>query len=158
MNGPPPVAMRLAAAADVPALAAIYSRAAAVLGPQVYGAEQVRAWESFGRDSPDFRRYILTAQTWIADADGRSLGFCGIDVEGEVHSLYVDPDHGRRGLGSRLLAHALEHMHTQGLAHFEVWATPFSRPIFERAGFALHEVRREPYQGVVFERYRLHRG
>lgn len=150
--------MRLAAAADVPLLAAIYAESAAVLGPQVYGPEQVRAWISFGRNTPEFRRYILSADTWIAEHHGEPLGFCGIDADGEVHSLYVHPRHGRRGLGTLLLAQALRHASAGGIGHFEVWATPFSRPLFERAGFTLHEVRREPYQGVVFERYRLHRG
>ena len=40
-------------------------------------------------------------------------------------------------------------------SEFEAWATPFSRPVFERAGFALAGVVSEPYQGVEFERYRM---
>ena len=42
-----------------------------------------------------------------------------------------------------------------GARRFEAWATPFSRPVFERAGFALREVVTEPYQGGLFERYRM---
>jgi hypothetical protein len=40
-------------------------------------------------------------------------------------------------------------------ARFEAWATPFSRPLFERAGFRVERVVAEPYQGVVFERLRM---
>lgn len=145
--------MRLATAADVPALAALYAQTARLLGPQVYTPEQVAAWVSFGTDSPSFRAYVLGAQTWVAGDPPE--GFCGIDAAGEVHSLYVRAELTRRGLGTRLLAHALERARAAGRRDFHAWATPFSRPVFERAGFVLERVVREPYQGVVFDRYRM---
>lgn len=146
---------RLAAAADVPALAALYSATALTLGPQVYSPEQVQVWVRSTDDAERFARYILDAQTWIADDAAGPAGFCGVSVHdglGEVHSLYVRSDLTRRGLGARLLGHA---MAQAGASRFEAWATPFSRPVFERAGFALQRVASEPYQGVVFERYRM---
>lgn len=145
--------MRLATADDVPALAALYAAAARVLGPQVYSADQVAAWVSFGTDSPAFRDYILGPRTWVAGDPPE--GFCGIDGAGEVRSLYVRADLTRRGLGTRLLAHALAQARAAGRRDFCAWATPFSKPVFERAGFVLEHVVREPYQGVVFDRYRM---
>jgi putative acetyltransferase len=149
------VEFRLATEADVPGLAALYACAARELGPQVYSPEQVAAWASFGADTPAFRDYILKAQTWIAEHEGQACGFCGIDEEGEVHSLYVRPTLARRGLGSRLLAHAIATR--DSAARFAAWATPFSVPVFSRAGFRLVHTVTEPFQGVVFERYRLER-
>lgn len=150
---------RLAAPADVPALAALYRATALALGPQVYTPEQVQAWARSTDDAQRFARYILEARTWIApDRDGSPLGFCGVSVHGdrgEVHSLYVRADATRRGLGTALLAHALQAARGDGAQRFEAWATPFSRPVFERAGFALSDVVTEPYQGVLFERYRM---
>jgi putative acetyltransferase len=145
--------MRLATGADVPALAALYAEAARVLGPQVYSPAQVAAWISFGIDAPAFRAYILEARTWI-EGDPPE-GFCGIVAAGEVHSLYVRPDLTRRGLGTRLLAHALAQARAAGRREFAAWATPFSRPVFERAGFVLERIVHEPYQGVPFDRYRM---
>lgn len=144
---------RLATAADVPALARLYVHCARALGPQVYTPAQVDAWVSFGVDTPAFRDYVLGATTWIAGAD-EPLAFCGVDAEGEVRSLYVHPAHGRQGQGSTLLAHA---MARAGRADFSAWATPFSRPVFQRAGFRLDRVVTEPYQGVVFDRHRMRR-
>lgn len=154
----PPVVLRRAAAADVPALAALYAAAATQLGPRVYGAEQVRVWQSFGRDTPAFRDYVLGAETWLADSAAGPAGFAGCDAAGEVRSLYVHPSLARRGLGSALLAQVLARAQESGLARLQAWATPLSRPLFERAGFTLAEVRCEPYQGVVFERLRMTRG
>lgn len=154
------VTLRLAAAADVPALAALYADCARTLGPQVYSPAQAAAWARFGTDSPAFRDYILGATTWIAEdeADPAPLGFCGVDDGGEVRSLYVRPDRTRTGLGSTLLAHALDTMRARGVHRFTAWATPFSRPVFARAGLVLVRTVTEPYQGVMFERYRVEGG
>jgi len=157
---PPP--LRLATAADVPALAALYADTARALGAWCYTPEQVQAWARFGADTPAFRDYVLQAQTWVATGDaGQVQGFCGVSTHGpggEVHSLYVRAGLGRQGLGSRLLAHAVERAEAQGVQGFAAWATPFSRPVFERAGFVLVQTVREPYQGVMFERLRVERG
>jgi GNAT superfamily N-acetyltransferase len=150
------VPIRLANAADLPTLAALYAAAARTLGPQVYSPAQVAAWASFGTDTEVFRDYILSAQTWVAGEPAQ--GFCGIDASGEVHSLYVRADLTRQGLGTRLLAHAMVQARRQGVSRFSAWATPFSRPVFERAGLRLVQTVSEPYQGVLFERYRLEGG
>ncbi len=149
--------LRLATAADAPTLAALYALCAHTLGPQLYGAKQVAAWESFGADTPAFRRYILGAETWLAfDPHSQAvLGFCGVDAQGEVPSLYVHPGCGRMGLGTRMLAHALAQARARGITRFAAWATPFSRPVFERAGLNLVATARDPYEGVIFERYRV---
>ncbi len=156
MSVPAALALRPAAAADVPALAALYADSARRLGPLVYTPEQVAAWASFGVPTAEFAAYVLGAETWVAlDAAGAPLGFCGCDDDGEVRSLYVRADQTRRGLGTRLLAHVLERARQRGLGRLEAWVTPLSRPVFERAGFVLVQAVRSPYQGVMFERYRV---
>lgn len=151
--------LRPATAADVPALAALYTQAALALGPQVYGAEQVAAWASFGRDLAAFERYVCDAETWLAEDDSRiALGFCGYSLHAglaEVHSLYVRADAGRRGLGRRLLEDGLRRALGRGAERFEAWATPFSRALFAHAGMPLAAAVQGEFKGVMFERYRM---
>ena len=147
---------RLATAADVPALAALYAKTARALGDWCYTQEQVQAWSAFAADLQAFADYVLSASTWIHSSEnGQILGFCGVAASGEVHSLYVRADHSRQGLGGRMLAHALANARRQGVQRFAAWVTPFSRPVFERAGFVLVRTSVEPFQGVLFERYRM---
>jgi putative acetyltransferase len=149
---------RLATAADVAALAALYRDTALALGPQVYSAAQVAAWARSADDAERFKRYILDAGTWVAGDACGPTGFCGIamhDDVGEVHSLYVRAALTRQGLGTALLAHAMVQARARGAVRFEAWATPFSKPVFERAGFRLERIVAEPYQGVMFERSRM---
>lgn len=156
------VRFRRATPADVPALAALYADTARRLGGACYTPEQVTAWAGFGADTPAFRDYVLGARTWVAqgagsaDADASGvLGFCGIDGEGHVHSLYVRADHNRRGLGTALLAHAMADARDRGQVHFSAWATPFSEPVFLRAGLVVVERPWAAFEGVGFRRCRM---
>ena len=158
-----PFDWRRATPADVFELAALYRDAALRLGPLVYTPDQVRAWAAFAEDGPGFRAYVLDSDTWIAQRpiDGRTLGFCGVSPHGELrelHSLYVTPNLTRRGLGAAMLRRTLERAEASGARRFEAWATPFSRPVFEAAGFVLVRSVTAPFAGVLFERYRVERG
>ena len=149
-------AVRRAGAADVAALADLYATSARTLGPLVYTPAQVDAWAGFGRDTPRFRDVVLGATTWLAaDADGAALGFCGVADHGEVRSLYVRADRMRQGLGTALLAHALADARSRGVTRLAAWATPFSLPVFERAGFVLVARVAQDFNGVRFERLRV---
>ena len=153
---PVPFDWRRAGGADVHELAALYRDAALRLGPLVYTPEQVAAWASFAADTAGFERYVLDPDTWVAERDGRVLGFCGVarsDDAGEVRSLYVVPEHTRLGIGTEMLARTLARAQAAGVARFAAWATPFSRPVFAAAGFVLARVVSEPFAGTLFERY-----
>jgi putative acetyltransferase len=155
MTAPAEAPVRRATAADLPALAALYAHSARSLGPQVYSAEQVAAWQSFAQDAPAFADYVLGASTWLVEDAAGPLGFCGIDAEGEVRSLYVRAEATRADLGSALLAHALALAQNQGQNSIAACATPFCLPVFGRAGFRRVRTVREPFQGVLFDRYRV---
>ncbi len=144
---------------DLPALATLYRDAAAAYGPSAYSPAQVAAWRAVPDDEARFARWILDADTELAlDDDGRPLGFCGVHLaSGHVHSLYVAAGHGRHGIGSSLLARALLRAGAAGCGRQDAWATPFSRPVFLRASFRLVETVQAPFNGVMFERYRLER-
>ena len=158
-----PFVWRPALPADVAVLAALYRDAALRMGPLVYTPEQSRAWASFAEDEPAFRDYVLQADTWIAErvGDGRVLGFCGASRAGELrelHALYVTPPLTRRGLGGAMLRRTLQRAEHEGATRFAAWATPFSKPVFLAAGFALTQTVNAPFAGVMFERYRVERG
>lgn len=152
----PPAPLRRATAADVPALAALYRHTALALGPWCYSAEQVAAWAHFAEQHDAFSRYVLDAETWVAVGEqGDAIGFSGATRSGEIHSLYVRHDLVRQGLGTQLLTHVLEQGRWQSVQRFAAWATPFSRPVFQRAGFRLAETVQGAFEGVMFERYRV---
>ncbi len=158
----PPFDWRPARADEVPVLAAIYGEAARRLGPLVYSQEQSLAWASFAADAEGFRRYVIDNDTWVAcaAASGDVLGFCGVGMHDgvcEIHSLYVAADRTRSGIGREMLARTLARARGAGATRFAAWVTPFSRPLFLAAGFALTQVVQAPFAGAMFERYRVER-
>ena len=60
----------------------------------------------------DFDRSTLGEEVWVAEQDGRLLGFVSIyRAEDFIHHLYVDPQPPPQGVGSALL-HAAERTFT----------------------------------------------
>jgi ribosomal protein S18 acetylase RimI-like enzyme len=85
---------------------------------------------------------------FVAVADGRPVGFVTVALNafnegmGVIEIIGVDPDFQRRGIGSRLTRHALEHMRRCGMdiAAVETGGDPGHAPAraaYEALGFTL---------------------
>lgn len=143
--------------ADVSALAELFRQSVEQLGPTRYSPEQVRTWASFA-DEPAFRDFIMIPTTLVAESEQNVLGFCGVVLPrasnaGHIASLYVAGRVGRLGLGSRLLAAAMDRGRAAGCEAFHAEASEFSLPVFLRRGFILSHVEEVERRGVPFRRY-----
>lgn len=148
--------IRRAEPRDVPACAEIYAAGVHACGPAAYTPEQIAAWSAFAADPVRFPAFILEPMTLIAvDDDDRPLGFCGLDPDGRVASLYVAPQAMRRGIASTLLRHMSAHAQRAGLTHLWTQASYFSLPLFLRHGFELDHVDTAIYGEVSFTRHIL---
>ena len=92
--------------------------------------------------------YFAQAETWVAEREGRQVGFVGL-LEQFVGGLYVDPAAQGRGTGRALMARAQAARETLEL---EVYAANSRAMAFYRqAGFAEVSRRSEDDQGAAFE-------
>jgi len=86
-------------------------------------------------------------RAWVAEADGAVAGTVWLqmvekmpnpvsepEVHGYVTNLYVR-ESARGGVGSRLLAAALDDCAAAGVHQAFLWPTPPSRPLYRRFGF-----------------------
>lgn len=147
--------LRRAGAVDVPVLRALCRRAIEALGPGSYAPEAVAAWASFTDDAEGFRSFVTEGRTWVAERHGELAGFAGLGPGGYVASLYVAPEHSRRGVGTALLAHLLETGRREGTVHFHAAASRLALPVFLRAGFTVSEEETVVREGVPLLRYRV---
>lgn len=136
--------VRLAAAADVPALARLHVAAwrlayEGILPPQVLAAlsehEFERVWAGLLQDPA---RTTLVA---CPPEAGAPAGFVAyrLEPEAEIIGLYVDPARWRTGLGTLLMGAALERMAASGASRLVLWVmrdNRRARAFYERAGFA----------------------
>lgn len=111
-------------------------------------------------------------QVWVACEAGPIVGFVSFGdsrdddalspLTGEIYSLYVHPDAWRHGIGSALMAQALDDLRTLGYAEVTLWvlrANQRARAFYEASDFAADGAFKVAVNAVGVEydnvRYRL---
>jgi GNAT superfamily N-acetyltransferase len=159
----PDPAVRAATPADAGAIGTLAARAwrvayTGLLAPAILarldGDEQAAEWAAYLSDLPAADRVWVIEQAatvcgfartgWAPDADLPAGA-------GEVHGLYLDPDHIGMGFGRRLYGHAVGDLVERGHQPVVVWhfaANHVAGRFYERAGFVLDGCRRRSDFGI----------
>ncbi|MBE9222257.1 GNAT family N-acetyltransferase [Cyanobacterium stanieri LEGE 03274] len=146
---------RLINASDSFTLKQIYQKVVQELAPSLYNEEQVIAWSAFPNDQDKFNNFILKPDTYIIEKNQEIIGFCGLEKNGHIASLYIHPKYTRQGYGTQLLQYVLNQGIKQGITKFYTEASFFSQPVFQRCGFEIIEMETVKYGVVSFERYKM---
>lgn len=139
---------------DLPAIAALYGAVCDCLE----GKPHNPGWHRDGFPTvSDAEHYLATGTMLLAWEDGELAGSIAFDpspsAEGEpfpdapgqeediwyIHVLAVHPNHGRRGIGSRLLAEAEEYARHAGVRALRLYVWEGNSPAiraYEKAGYA----------------------
>jgi ribosomal protein S18 acetylase RimI-like enzyme len=73
---------------------------------------------------------------------------CVFGRVGWIAMVLVDPAYRGRGIGTRLVEHAIEHLQRQAVRSIRLDATPLGRPVYEKLGFRI-EYELVRWQGVA---------
>lgn len=119
------VLIRPAVAADVAQLVAIARRAWLSAFAGRAPAELVAHWRATDREPAWYARYW--PDMLVAEVEGGPVGLAQ-PAQDEVNGLWVDPTWHRRGVGTRLLSAAEDHIRADG--HSRAWLTcsAFNQP------------------------------
>lgn len=98
---------------------------------------QVQAWAPDEVDLDRRARRRAEAWTVVAVARGRVVGFADLTDAGEMDTLFVHPDAGRRGVATALVAAVTGEATRRGMRRVEVRASRVLQPLLERLGFVL---------------------
>jgi ribosomal protein S18 acetylase RimI-like enzyme len=123
--------IRRATHADAPAVAEVFiaSRATMTYLPKLHTDDDTRQ---------HFARVVADKETWVAERDGKVVGFAVIDG-GWLEHLYVHPVRFNTGTGDKLFGQVTK-QHPQG---FQFWAfqkNAGARRFYERHGCALEKL------------------
>lgn len=124
------IELRRAEPDDAEAVAAVFTPSFGSLTflPRLHTADENRAY---------LRGLIAEREVWIAEEDGRIVGFAALDGD-ELSHLYVHPDAQRHGAGSALFAKAQE-QRPEGFT-FWVFQQNEARRFYEARGCRLLEL------------------
>ncbi len=150
MNLDAPIAIRLAALPDVPALARLrYEFRAGIepaAEPESAFIERCTGWMR------EHLRPDASWRCWVGQAPGGIVGSAWLQLieklpnpvgeperHGYISSLYVQPAHRGAGLGSMLLAACVRECEAMAVDAVILWPTPRSRSLYVRHGFAVRD-------------------
>ena len=149
--------LRLAIAADLSNLAALYRDTVLINAPQHYTPAQTEAWAAVDGDSPRFRQFIFGVTTYVAEDSTGIVGFAGIGDDGHVASAYVRHDRLHQGIGSTLMQAVLAHAQEKQMARLYAEASEFSLGLFKKFGFHQYDTEVTNHNGVQFTRFLVER-
>ena len=143
----PPSELRPATVADAAAVARVFIDAWRAAYPGVLAPDVLEMWdpaavERWMRDRIEDPREVTVV---ALDGDGIVTGFTGYGPDadapdgGQISSVYIAPAHGRRGIGTALVRHALEALAARGFADVTLWvfeANAPARALYDSLGFA----------------------
>jgi GNAT superfamily N-acetyltransferase len=94
----------------------------------------------FNQTEADWRRFLdlEPGGCFLAEVDGEPVGTvtnCVFDSIGWIAMLLVDEALRGRGIGTRLVKHALAYLDARGVRSARLDATPRGRPIYQKLGF-----------------------
>lgn len=71
---------------------------------------------------------------YVAEIKGKVAGICGFD-EIKVHTLFIDIQHHKKGIGSKLLFKILQEAKNKGMTKISTWSTIYAYPFYLKYGF-----------------------
>ena len=134
------------------AWAPVFESLQQVFHPEVYHAFYPESWMASQQQAVEAVCAAEDTHVWVALDDASPVGFVAVklhdaDSMGEIYMVAVDPEQQGRGIGSELIAYALDWMKAAGMAiaMVETGGDPGHGPArhtYEKMGFGLFPVAR----------------
>lgn len=125
--------VRLALPQDAECLFAIRREAIQVLAPRGMPQEVARRWAA-SRTVEWMRTKIAGGRVWLFEAQDEAVGWISV-TDSTIDGLYTLPSHELRGVGSRLLAFAEDHLRTSGQSEVTLQASWNAEGFYLRRGY-----------------------
>src|SRR5215475_4319142 len=104
-------------------------------------ADELRQLAGWNQRPKDWRRLLSLEPDgcFVAVHNGSVVGTVTTTTYGLalawIGMMLVHPDQRRKGVGTRLMRHAIEYLRGRGIECIKLDATPAGRPVYEKLGF-----------------------
>ncbi len=133
---------------EEPALFEIFHSAIHRIACRDYTREQVDAWAPADLDSALWATRIRGINPFVAEIDGRLVGYADVQANGYIDHFFVSGHTPRQGVGTALMTVLEAEALRMGLDELTSNVSRTAQPFFERFGFVVVEQRRPVIRGV----------
>jgi putative acetyltransferase len=131
----------------------VFIRAIRHTGSRDYSPAQIDAWAQADRQLWSQRR--MSRPTWVADVDGKPIGFIDLEPDGHIDMMYVDPQYLGQGVAKELLQTVEAQARANSLKRLYSEVSLTARSFFERNGFQVVEPETVFRNGEYFDRFKM---
>lgn len=149
--------IRAYAELDAAATLDVFLRAIRTTASRDYTPEQIAVWAPGDIDITLWNTKRAQASTVVAVSGDRVVGFTDLDEDGYIDMLFVDPEFGRQGVASSLMAWVVETARDRGIAVLSTHGSVTARPFFEKHGFVVLEQRYPVRRGITLTNFAMRR-
>ena len=102
---------------------------------QHYTLEQCLAWSDSTPNYEYWKKRCELKRPFIAEVNNEVAGFLELDTDGHIDCTYVNPTFKRKGVGTKLVNHAIKTAFNLNLTRLYVEASICAEPLFKKLGF-----------------------
>lgn len=141
--------------ADLPAMFAARRSAIRDIAARDYTPAQIAAWARDTDDHASQLERFQTSHTWVAETNGRVIGFTNLLADGYLDCMFVHGAHQGIGAASALLDALETGARREGIKRLYSNVSITARPFFERRGFKVLSDQRVIHDGVEYLNFRM---
>jgi putative acetyltransferase len=129
----------------------VYYSAIHLIARNDYSEEQLNAWAPLDLDRNLWVDRINGINPFVAEIDGKPVGYADIQQNGYIDHFFVSGHHSRQGIGKALMQ--VIHSEANQLNTTELTAnvSQTAQPFFERFGFVVIERKRPIIRGIELQ-------
>src|SRR3954462_14044243 len=115
----------------------LYHDTTHIINGKDYTREQCERWAPAIADVPGWRERIRVKNPFVAEDDGKLLGFAELEDDGHIDYFYCDHEHQGRGIGRRLYEAIEKEARRLKISRLHAAVSLTAKAFFLRMGFEL---------------------
>jgi putative acetyltransferase len=130
------------------ALFEVYYSAIHLIARNDYSEEQLNAWAPSDLDRELWVNCINRINPFVAEIDGKPVGYADIQQNGYIDHFFVSGHHSRQGIGKALMQVIHSEAKRLNITELTSNVSQTAQPFFERFGFVVVERKKSVIRGV----------
>jgi putative acetyltransferase len=120
---------------DAQAIKELHDRSALELCREDYTVKQLEDWVKYS-SVEKYQKRLEIHRTFVAEINGKMVGFVRWNpATNELCSIFVDPDHTRQGIATKLMKKAYEDVTSYGAEKLWLYASMTAVPFYKAEGW-----------------------